>query len=295
MNSGKIAKKVSTIKDTTKLKKPTHFFLRVLSRHHTTSGLRKKVLIPKVKVVYRHGSSTVVDDIKHEINSVQSIKNSADKLLMKQCFDKATISHAPWFHLSTITTNKAGWEEFIKKTEFGKDKNSWLIIKQRWGSRGMGNYLIKTQAELDKFLVDKKANLSNYIVEEYKNFTVEYRIHATQNEYFYACRKMLKSDTPKEQRFQRHDDNCSWFIETNPKFNKPENWKEIVEDCKKAVKAIGADVLAFDIKCTSVKDSKDKKCKFIIIESCSAPSFGDKTLENYITILPKIVKEKYNI
>lgn len=294
MKATKTIKKPNVVSSSSKLKKPTHFFLRILSRHPSTKAIRNKVLVPKITAVYRHGSSTA-GKFEYEINSVESIKNSADKLLMKQCFDKAEISHAAWFHLSAKEIRKTDWEAFIKKTEFGKDKESWLIIKQRWGSRGMGNYLIRTQVELDKFLKDKRDSLGNYIIEEYKKFSVEYRIHATENEYFYACRKMLKTDTPKEKRFQRHDDNCSWFIETNPAFNKPSNWDRIVEDCKKAVTAIGADVLAFDIKCTSIKGSKDKTCKFIVIESCSAPSFGEKTAENYIKILPKIIKEKYDI
>jgi hypothetical protein len=56
-----------------------------------------------------------------------------------------------------------------------------------------------------------------------------------------------------------------------------------------------ADVLAFDVKCTSIKDKKDKKCRFILIESCSAASFGDKTAEKYIQELPKILKLKYGL
>lgn len=289
--SNKITKKINIKRS--QVKKPTSFYLRVLSRHPSTSGLRNKLLISKFKAVYRHGSTTS-GDFEYEINSVDSVKNSADKLLMKQCFDKAEVRHAPWFHLKNIGA-VSDWNEFINKLEFGKDKNSFLIIKNRWGSRGTGNYVIKTQEELGKFLKEKSKSLSNYIVEEYKNYSVEYRIHATENEYFYACRKVLKKDTPKEQRYQRHDDNCSWLIETNKDFNKPSNWDEIVNDCKKAVTAMGADILAFDVKCTSIKDSKDKKCRFILIESCSAPSFGEITLQKYTEILPKIIKSKYGI
>lgn len=106
---------------------------------------------------------------------------------------------------------------------------------------------------------------------------------------------MLKSNTPENQRFQRHDDNCTWIIESNELFNKPSNWDAIVKDCVKALKAIGADVLAFDVKCTSIKDSKDKVCKWILIESCSAPSFGEKTTKNYVAELPKILKRKYKL
>lgn len=276
------------------VKKPTHFYLRILSRHHTISPLRNKILIKGGKVVYRHGSSTK-SDFEYEINSVESINNSADKKLMKEAFDKAEIHHAPWIHMIYFNTDKKKWDDFLAKLSFGKDKESWIIIKNRWGSRGGGNYLAKTMAELNKFIEEKKKSLENYIVEEYKNYSVEYRIHATEYGYFYTCRKMLKSDTPKDQRFQRHDDNCSWFLEDNPSFNKPENWNEIVEDCKKAVVALGADVLAFDIKCTSIKDSKDKKCRFVILESASAPSMGKVTLEKYETELSKIINHKYDL
>lgn len=274
------------------IKKPTHFYLRILSRHPSIKPLRDSILIKGFKAVYRHGSTTD-GHFEYEINSVDSIKNSADKKLMKEAFDRAEVRHAPWILVSKSASDKEVWDKFLSKLEFGKDKQSWLIVKNRWGSRGTGNSLIRTNAELSVFLKGKAKSLDNYIIEEYKNYSVEYRIHVTENGYFYTCRKMLKKTTPKEDRFQRHDDNCTWILENNSLFNKPENWNEIVEDCKKAVKSIGADVLAFDVKCTSVKDSKDKKCKFIIIESASAPSFGKVTAEKYMEELPKIINTKY--
>jgi D-alanine-D-alanine ligase-like ATP-grasp enzyme len=287
-----IAKK-SAVKS---VRKPTHFYLRVLSRHPSVSELRNKVLIPKHIVVYRHGSSTA-GKFEYEINSVECVKNSSDKLLMKRCFDQAEICHAPWFHVSEIDGKKKEWQEFLKKLDFGKDAKSFLIAKQRWGSRGVGNYLIKTQQDLDKFLSNHKKNLNNYIIEEYKNYSIEYRIHATEHGYFYACKKVLKKDTPKEERFQRHDDNCAWLVEDNKDFNKPSNWNEIVEHCKKAVTAMHADVLAFDVKCTDPANDKEgkRKVRFIIIESCSAPSFGKVTTQKYLEELPKIAKRKYDL
>lgn len=286
--SKSVQKKVKVIK------KPTHFYLRILSRHPSIAPLRNSVLIKGFKAVYRHGSTTN-GSFEYEINSVDSIKNSADKKLMKEAFDRAEVKHASWIHLLKANTDKPAFEKFLASLNFPKDKDSWIIVKNRWGSRGTGNSLIKTKQELDKFIADKGKYLDNYIAEEYKNYTVEYRVHATEYGYFYTCRKMLKTNTPKEDRFQRHDDNCSWYVETNPKFNKPENWNEIIEDCKKAVKTLGADVLGFDIKCTSTKDSKDKKCKWILIESCSAPSFGEGTIKKYTEELPKIINHKYSI
>jgi len=133
MQSKKKVKKVNS-----QLKpKPTHFYLRIFSRHPSTEKIRHKILVPKVKAVYRHGSTTV-SNFEYEVNSIDCIKNSADKLLMKKCFDKAEVHHAPWFHMSEIESKKKEFEEFLKKIDFEKDKESFLIIKNRWGYRGVG-------------------------------------------------------------------------------------------------------------------------------------------------------------
>lgn len=271
-------------------KTPTHFQLRILSRHPSCAKLRHKVFIRGAKVVYRHGSTTK-GDFKYEINSVESVRNSADKLRMKECFTKAGISQANWRRLDAFKS-KEQMTTFIKEVGF---PDNHLIIKSRFGSRGNGNYLIKTQKELDAFIGSR--NCSDYIIEEYKNYSKEFRIHVHANGYFYTCRKALKKDTPDKEKFQRHDDNCVWILETNPDFGKPSNWADIVSDCVKALKAIGGDVLAFDVKTTDPKNSKEKNkaVKWIIIESCSAPSFGDVTADRYIVELPKIIKNKYNL
>lgn len=228
--------KKKTIKNNIK-KIATHFHLRVLSRHPSVAQIRGKILLPKIKAVYRHGSTTK-GDFKYELNSVESIKNSADKLRMKECFDKANISHAKWKKLEQLN-NKTTCDTFLKEIGF---PDNHLIIKSRFGSRGRGNTFIKTKAELDSFLKAHLSSLNNYIIEEYKSYLQEYRIHVSKDGYFYTCKKALKKDTPKDQKFQRHDDNCVWLIETNPNFNKPSNWNAIVADCVKALNELKLDV-----------------------------------------------------
>ncbi len=286
-----LVKKKAIVKKSV-VKTPTHFHLRVLSRHPSVSQIRGKILIPKIKAVYRHGSTTQ-GDFKYEINSVQSIKNSADKLLMKQCFDKAGVSHAKWKKLEQLN-NKAACDTFLKEVGFPE---THLIIKSRFGSRGRGNTYIKTRGELDSFLKAHLSSLNNYIVEEYKSYLQEYRIHVSKDGCFYTCKKALKKDTPKAERFQRHDENCVWLIESNPNFNKPSNWNAIINDCKKALAALGGDAFGFDVKTTSPQNSKekDKSVKWILIESASAPSFAEGTTKMYIENLPKIIKSKYGI
>ena len=106
---------------------------------------------------------------------------------------------------------------------------------------------------------------------------------------------MLKSDTPDANKWHRHNDNCVWYIESNPKFDKPVNWKEIEEHCINALLGVGLDVGACDVKVQSATDENGKirkRCAFIIIEINSAPSFGEGTAEQYKKILPKIVNNK---
>lgn len=270
-------------------KKITHRFLRVFSRHNTIEPLKGSVLIKGERVVYRHGSTTQ-GEIQREINSVEAVKTSADKLLMKRAFDKAGVFHAPWKPLDEAVKNKETFNKWLKEVNFPEKH---LIAKHRQGSRGSGNYLIRTQAELDVFIKNKANGLHHYIIELYMPYTREYRLHVTERGCFYTCRKVIKNDTPKDKRFQRHDDNCNWLIEENPKFDKPSFWDKIVQECVNALKEMKADVLAFDVKCTS--PNKTKKDGWIIIESCSAPAFGKKTLEKYKVELPLIVAHKYNV
>jgi hypothetical protein len=281
-----IKKKSTTVKPK---KTFSHYYLTVFSRHPSTKPLRRAILIKGKRVVYRHGS-TSDSATPYEINSVSSVRTSADKLLMKQAFDKAGIHHASWMKLSDHGTKEFG--EWLTKIGFPKKR---IIIKHRFGSRGNGNYYITSKETLDSFVNSHKGGLSNYIVEEYMNYTVEYRLHVTERGHFYTCRKVLKNDTPKDKRFQRHDDNCSWLLETNPSFNKPKNWNDIVADCVKALKTMGGDVMAFDVKCTSKKNSKDGFVSWILLESCSAPAFGEKMMVAYKNELPLIVQHKYKL
>ena len=47
---------------------------------------------------------------------------------------------------------------------------------------------------------------------------------------------------PDDERFVRNDKNCVWILESNPMFDKPSNWQEIVDESVKALHAVGLDV-----------------------------------------------------
>lgn len=138
----------------------------------------------------------------------------------------------------------------------------------------------------------KSANRA-YIVEEFVNYTKEYRIHVSSlGRCFYTCRKMLKEEVAAEERWFRNSKNCVWMLEENPLFDKPSTWNLIVEDCLKALAALGLDTCAFDVKVS-------KKGEWTILEGNSAPSFGECTPKEptivalrYIEELNELIKSK---
>lgn len=280
------------------------FRMRIRSRHPSHNVLR--IGVPKLgfRSLLRLGSTTEVEnDNAHivEINSVEGIRNSSDKKRMKDCFMQAEVRTAEWYIIN-------GQGQFIKKAAnengdkvISKDQLPYPIIaKHRRGSRGSGNYKLDTRAKLDAFLVGK--NVADYIFEKFYSYSREYRAHVTADGCFYTCRKMLKDGVAADKKWQRHDDNCVWIREENPQFDKPVNWATIIKDCVRALEALGLDIGAFDIKVQGTNDDKGRKRQdpaYILIESCSAPSFGEVTSQKYIEILPilatKLAKEYHII
>ena len=281
-----------------KLKKYKLFRPLILSRHPSHSILRAKnqtlPLLP-FRSVIRLGSSTESDG-RLEINTVQAVKNSASKLLMKQKFTEAGVKTAYWW------TCKGEYDEDIEGKHLmlicGEDGQNDtdipfpLVAKSHFGSRGVGNTKFNTKEELEAWLPNK--NLNNYIFEEFVKMTREYRLHVTKFGCFYTCRKLVKNDAPADT-WQKHDDVCNWVLEENPSFKKPKNWDIIVADCVKAKDALGLDICAFDVGVQGAKDGVERENpEWIIFESCSAASFGNITGQKYIEILPKLLIDKYN-
>ena len=279
---------------TVKKKKYTLFRPMILSRHPSHDILRlkhKKIAALPYRSVIRFGSSTEVEDSvakggnRIEINTVNAIKISANKLLMKQKFTEAGVRTANWRQHCPI--------EGLTDLEFP------IVAKAHYGSKGKGNTLIKSQEELNTWMQGK--TLSNYIFEKFMNFGHEFRLHVTEDGCFYTCRKALKQDVPEDQKWRRHDDICVWFLETNENFQKPNSWNDIVSDCVKALKAVGADLLSFDVRVQTPRD-KDGNSRpyqeYILLECNSASSMDNGTGEvsvcaqKYIDEIPKIIIRK---
>lgn len=264
-------------------------YLKIRTKNHTAQPLKNLIEV-NTRAVFRLGSLTPTEEIFPrgvalnkpiiEINTAEACHNSGDKILMKECFDDSSVKSAEWESLLSV---KIGIEEDDICWEFFP-----CIVKHKNSCKGKGIYYFENEDNLYSFC--NIHNCNNYIIEKYYNYSKEYRLHVTKDGCFYTCRKMLKGDA--EERWHRHDMNSVWIVEENPLFEKPSNWDLIVEECVKALNAVGLDIGACDIKVQSEK-SRDRggNPEFIILEINSGPSMADRTLIEYEKQLRKMLND----
>lgn len=278
-----------------KIKKPiTQFRIRLRTKNHTAEDLRDKLYTTfhSKPVIVRLGSLTPIEGITSrtdvlEINKTEAIEISRDKKLMKEVFSNSKVKTARWF-----VENK-GFYEFTTGIGCGinvKDLPYPILSKSRTGQGGSGNTLHKDQKSLEEWMKGK--DLDNYIFEQYYNYAREYRLHVTQEGNFLSWRKLRKNDA--KERWYFNSDNCVWVGEENPLFDKPVNWEEIQKHAVLACKTVGLDICAVDVRVQSSKDEDDNKrktCDFIILETNSAPSLGDKGSEIYYNQILNLIKK----
>ena len=292
-------------------KKYTLFRPMIRSRHPSHSILRNRFkhlkLLP-FKSVIRLGSSTQVSDSvsnggkRVELNTIKAIRNSSNKLKMKKCFLNNEVKTAITYIF--INNNFSLLQDENRNIISINDLNYPIISKSLFGSRGKGNIKHDSPEELQSWLNSKNNNVDGYIFEKYYNYAREYRLHVNSEGCFYTCRKMIKRDTEDSKKWYRNDDNCVWIREDSESnlFDKPVNWDDIVENSVKALKSVGLDFGAIDLRVQSATNSKGKlreEPDFIVVEINSAPSFGDNSEEltfvskKYIEEIPKMLKLKY--
>lgn len=260
--------------------------VNIRSRHPSHDIFRRKLYSDK-KVLIRMGSTTKVEkEYDLEINTIDSIKISSNKLLMKNKFDEHGV----------ITTD---WSSNIDKY-LENSKNPYpIIVKNIYGSRGTGNHKIDDADELTVFLSSHKKNIKSYIFEEFFNSAKEYRIHVSTEGPFLMWRKLRRTDTPADQRWFFNNHNCNWVGIDNLLFDSPTNIKDIQNECIKALTSVGLTIGACDVRVQSNRNSNGSYRKapvFKIIEINSAPSMGEITGQTYINEFKKIInKEKYDV
>lgn len=238
--------------------------LRVFSPNKSCAPLRS---IPfHRRVLLRLGSTTpLVSKYKYlEINTIEGVRTSANKITMKKAFDKSKINHSEWINSS----DKNKILDFF-------NLHRVLIAKHRHSSKGKDIYYIDNKQDLEKLISD--INLKDFVFEKYYFFPSEYRVHVDVNHgCFYACKKVLKEDA--EVQWHKHADN-SVFVLVNEKHVLPECWSEMIEHCIKALKEMHLTIACFDVLCSNNK--------FIIVESNTAPSLASYGLTYYCNHLKK--------
>lgn len=297
------------MKKVLKAKKLSLFRPLILSRHPSHSILRvknKTIRLLPYRSVIRFGSTTEVSDTvekggnRIEINTIEAIRNSASKLRMKQKFTEANVKTANWYKIRGFAGGYLADSQFDTTTDIElSDLPFPIVAKAHFGSKGKGNTLIRTLEEFTQWKIGKP--IDNYIFEKFHNYALEYRLHVTEEGCFYTCRKALKSDCPEDQKWRHHDDTCVWFMESNPDFRKPNSWNDIESDCVKALNAIGADILSFDVKVQGATDKDGNRRDYqdyILLECNSASSMSNGTDEisvcaqKYIDEIPKVIINK---
>lgn len=280
-----------------KRKKPiTQFRIRLRTKNHTAEDLRDKLYTTfhNKPVIVRLGSLTPIEEISSrqdvlEINRTEAIEISRNKREMKEAFTKAGVKTANWWTWGQIVDDRG----FVNNSG-----NMWgfedlpypILSKSLFGQGGVGNTLHKDQKSLETWIKGK--DLSNYIFEEYYNYAREYRLHVTQEGNFLSWRKLRKNDA--KERWYFNSDNCVWVGEDNALFDKPVNWEEIQKHAILACKTVGLDICAVDVRVQSSTDedgNKRKTCDFIILETNSAPSLGEKGSEIYYNQILNLIKK----
>lgn len=246
------------------MKQRKSFNLRVFSPNKSCAPLRR---IPfNRRVFLRFGSTTPFNSkFKYlELNSIEGVKVSANKILMKHSFDTARVKHSEW-----ITSNNAkSIEEFFLKHKV-------IICKHKHSSKGNGIYYIDNLAYLKELI--SKINLSQHIFERFYFYPHEYRVHVDRKHgAFYICKKFLEDGVDVE--WHRHANNAGFAI-VNKLDEKPECWNNVIDDCIKAMSVMHLDIACFDILCSNTE--------WILLESNSAPSLANFGLNIYCNHLKK--------
>lgn len=211
-----------------------------------------------------------------EINSIDAINTSRDKLKMKEAFKTFEIPQAEWWIPSQLT------EEVLPTLPYP------LIAKRINGFKGKGMKKLDTIDSLREFM--NNTSLAGYYFEKFYNYAREYRIHATQEEVILRWRKLRREDA--EERWYFNSDNCNWIGETNELFQLSGDLLDRVDEAaKKAVIATGLDIGAVDVR---IQSNNMKVPSFIVLEVNSAPRMGETSNKIYAEKIENIIEQKIN-
>lgn len=210
------------------------------------------------KVVIRLGGTKNYEDYPIQVNSAESIKNSIDKLQQKKLLIKAGIKTLPLIK----------WEE----------ADYPFVVKGIVRSCGNSVFVTNNNREFKKATEKLK---DKYIIEPLFKATGEYRLHCTRTENFFSVKKIKRNPEDiiitSKNHFNKRD------------FVKPRLYKEMQQECIKAMNVLNLDIACFDVMYNS---SNPDKHDFTIAEANTNPELLANTFEAYKTALIDIINKK---
>jgi len=245
---------------------------QIRTKNPSAAPLRRSIFVNK-RAIVRLGSRTPSRQIYPtqsfvEVNTVESIENSRDKLRMKECFFRYDVKQAEYWEIGEPIDGIPPLP---------------MVGKQIIGFKGHGMQLLQTNDELDQFIRSHSPNV--YFLERFYNYAREYRIHATSDHSFLSWRKLRRADA--EQRWFFNSTNCNWVGEDHELFQRPNNWDELCNAAVMAVRSVGLDIGAVDIRVQG-RNNPD----YIVCEVNSAPQLGEVGIEHYRREITNIINNK---
>ena len=238
--------------------------LRIFSPNKSCAPLRN--LQFNRRVFLRFGSTTpLVSKFKYfELNSIEGVRKSSNKIIMKRIFDEQNVHHSNWIS----SDNPHLIINFFNKYKM-------LIAKHKRSSQGKNIYYIDTLESLLELL--KTVNIKDFVFEKYCFFPSEYRVHVDKDHgCFYACKKVLLEDAKVE--WHKHANN-SKFAVVREDHIKPSCWNNIIESCQKTMRYMNLNIACFDVLCCDND--------YIIVESNTAPSLAINGITFYSNHIQK--------
>lgn len=276
--------------------------IKLRSKNPSAAELRTRLSAVRTKspFVVRLGSRTPLNTFRNriyhgatEINTIDSIENSRDKLRMKLCFSQGEVKQSKWYR---FITEHDGPEPIMLEDNSIAPENTLvrpseikfpIVIKQICGFKGHGMVKCENIEDLNAWLANHST--SGFYAEHFHNMGREYRLHATQERVFLPWRKLRKADAVERWFF--NSTNCNWVAEEHELFAKPEAWDLMCEHAVRAIRATGLSIGAVDVRCKSNCRTVDD---FIVLEVNSAPEILEKGTEAYYTEIIKMVKDHDN-
>jgi glutathione synthase/RimK-type ligase-like ATP-grasp enzyme len=260
-------------------------FAQVRTKNYTSNPLRRSIITDRSTVI-RLGSITPTEQAFRkpknpkdiiEINTVEAINNSRNKLLMKSCFSEGKILQSEWWSSHQALTHDIDGIPFP------------LVVKRVYGFQGRGMELIEDMDSLNTWInLHPTWENTGWYFEKFYNYAREYRLHVSRSGgVFLSWRKLRTKEATNRWFF--NSTNSNWVSEDHELFDRPKCWDKMKEAALNALVYTKLDIGAVDIR---VQSNKQDDPRFIVCEINSAPALGEVGINKYKEELSNLIKIK---